>query len=328
MAATVRSLLYFADYSLEEYEPALDENMLVFSYGELPQAADSESPQVQRIIDEFLFLNHTPSDIARYRTSGGEYLFGYTSHSFSIINLIDCAHPSTNASERARAQEAAALRPGKDDIAQAFHTRYYLIMVIALLYRAVLLDFSERSALVSRRLLADQQSGKLTLPSIRMVNDMRTEFLNFTSYWHFNDLCSKQSDNDIFRRLCDEYKIDEMKNTVASDLRYMSEFVYNFYQLRTTEAVNRLALLSLVFGGGAVLTGFFGMNFGREFTRIFFEGEGAGSLVHYFMVLLVCLFVFGSLALGTFVVLRNWRDYLAILNPPKATESGSLKRNR
>jgi hypothetical protein len=201
--------------------------------------------------------------------------------------------------------------------------------VVALFYRAVLLDFSERSALASRRLLHDQQRGQLTLPSITMVNDMRTEFLNFNSYWHFDDLSTKQFDNDLFRRLCSEYKIAEMKKVLASELRYMSEFVYNFYQLRTTEAVNRLAILSLLFGGGAVLTGFFGMNFEREFGQIFFAGEGAGRFVYYFMVALVCTVVFGSLALGIFVVLRNWRDYLAFLSPPKnRSSSGSLKRDR
>ncbi len=91
---------------------------------------------------------------------------------------------------------------------------------------------------------------------------------------------------------------------------------------------NRLAMLSLIFGGGAVLTGFFGMNFGREFGRFFFEGEGATAVGHYFMVTLVCSFVFGSVALGTFVMLRNWREHLAILNPPKRnSSSSSLKRN-
>jgi hypothetical protein len=88
-------------------------------------------------------------------------------------------------------------------------------------------------------------------------------------------------------------------------------------------------MLSLIFGGGAVLTGFFGMNFGREFGQFFFEGEGGTAFGHYFMVTLVCSFVFGSLALGTFVVLRNWREYLAILNPPKkGSSSSSLKRDR
>jgi len=201
--------------------------------------------------------------------------------------------------------------------------------VVALFYRAVLLDFHERSALVSRRLLQDQESGRLTLPSVTMVNELRTEFLNFSSYWHFDDISCKQTDNDLFRRLCGEYKIGDMKGVLGDELRHMAEFVYNFYQLKNTEAVNRLAMLSLIFGGGAVLTGFFGMNFGREFGRFFFEGESGGAFGHYFMVILVCGFVFVSLALGTFVVLRNWREYLAILSPPKkSNSSSSLKRNR
>jgi len=145
--------------------------------------------------------------------------------------------------------------------------------IIALFYHAVLLDFQERSALVSRRLLQDQQSGRLTLSSITMVNELRAEFLNFSSYWHFDDVSCKQTDNDLFRRLCVECKIGDMKGVLADELRHMAEFVYNFYQLRNIEAVTRLAILSLLFGGGAVLTGFFGMNLGREFGQFFFEGE-------------------------------------------------------
>jgi len=162
-----------------------------------------------------------------------------------------------------------------------------------------------------------------------MVNELRTEFLNFSSYWHFDDISCKQSDNDLFRQLCTEYKIAKMKEVLADEFRHMAEFVYNFYQLRNTEAVNRLAVLSLVFGGGAVLTGFFGMNFGREFGQFFFEGESGAGAGHYVMVVLVCCFVFASLALGIYVVLRNWREYLTILNPPKKDRSASsLKRDR
>jgi len=43
----------------------------------------------------------------------------------------------------------------------------------------------------------------------------------------------------------------------------------------------------------------------------------------------VTLFVLGSLALGSFVLLPYWRDYLEILNPPKKSRSAnSLKRER
>ena len=140
----MRILLYFADYALEEYEPVLDENMLVFSYAELEQTPENDSAQAQRTIDEFLFLNHTPSEIERYPTSGGEYFFGYTTHSFSIIKVIDREQPSGH-SLSGCAEKEAAFQPGAQNVAHAFHTRYYLITVIALLYRAMLLDFSERS---------------------------------------------------------------------------------------------------------------------------------------------------------------------------------------
>jgi hypothetical protein len=109
----------------------------------------------------------------------------------------------------------------------------------------------------------------------------------------------------------------------------VTEFVCNFDQLRTTDAVNRLALSSLIFDGGAVLTGFFGMNFGREFTRVVFEGEGSISWLHYLLVFIVTTFVLGSLLLRTIVVLRSWREYFAILNPPQSRgPATSIKRER
>ena len=313
----IESLLYFADYAAEEYEPICDENMFVYSWGEIEGA---QSVEDDPITEEFLYLRHKHSDDQPYASLLSNIRFGFTAHSWSIL---DFSGPSSGEQpERLRSFDSAR------DFLKAFHSSYYLMVVIALFYRASLLDFSERSALVSRRLLRDQEGRRLTPVSIDMVNDLRTEFLNFSSYWHFDTLSSKQEGNDLFRRLCAEFRIDEMKNGLSSELRHMGEYVYNYYQLRNTDAVNRLSILSLIFGGGAVLTGFFGMNFGREFTRVFFEGEGGTSLIHYFMVFLVITFVFGSLMFGTFVVMRNWRDYLSILNPQKGPRSGvSLKRD-
>src|SRR5271166_5045681 len=331
---TIKSLLYFADYTLEEYEPVLDENMLVYSYGELDTDSISNqesSTAIEATVEDFLYLGHKHAEATKYSFGAVTAFIGFTAHSCSILTLRSAAAENLDGRDHVYAPTAAVEQAvDQDDLEMSgtFHTRYYLMTVVALFYRAVLLDFHERSALVSRRLLQDQQSGRLTLPSITMVNELRTEFLNFSSYWHFDDISCKETDNDLFRRLCAEYRIGDMKGVLADELRHMAEFVYNFYQLRNTEAVNRLAMLSLIFGGGPVLTGFFGMNFGREFGQFFFEGESGGAFGHYFMVILVCSFVFASLALGTFVVLRNWREYLAILHPPKRdSSSSSLKRN-
>ena len=324
---TIKSLLYFADYSLEEYEPIGDENMIVYSYGQL-EARGDPTPSPDETIDEFLFLRHKHGDPVRYESSGNMALFGFTAHSCSVLQLgreIVCNWVSGTSFDGRGAVSSLESNP---DLSKAFHAHYYIMMIIALFYRAVLLDFNERSALVSRRLLRDQQLRRLTPLSIDMVNDLRTEFLNFSSYWHFDDLSSKQAGNDFFRRLCAEYGVARMKECLSTELQHMGEFVYNYYQLRNTDAVNRLAMLSLIFGGGAVLTGFFGMNFGRDFSKVIFEGEEGGYFVHWSLVILVCAFILGSLLLGMFVVFRNWRDYLTILNPPRTpATSTSLKRD-
>jgi CorA-like Mg2+ transporter protein len=329
LAMIVKDLLYFADYALEEYEPVLDENMLVYSYGELnaeviPRGVPSA--EFDATVQEFLYLSHKHSEATEHSSEGSRVLFGFTGHSCVILKL-----DSTAESHRDRRESLSPPRRPleRDDqgVLRTFHTYYYLMTVVALFYRAALLDFSERSALVSRRLLRDQQEGRLTLSSITTVNELRTQFLNFSGYWHFDDLSFKQRHNELFYGLCAEYRIGDMKEVLGNELRHMGDFVYNFYQLRNTEAVNRLAMLSLIFGGGAVVTGFFGMNFGGEFGQLFFEGSRTPFL-HYFAVTLVCCFILGSLSFGSFVLLRNWRDYLALLSPSQGSSSrGSLRRD-
>jgi hypothetical protein len=286
--------------------------MLVYSYAELDPATVEHwksSAEAQADLDDFLYLGHQHVEPAREPYHRAAARFGFTAHSCCILAL-----PSTNSAS--------------DDfeIYRSFHTRYYLMVVVAIFYRAILLDFKERSAFVSRRLLQDQQQGRLQQASITLVNELRADLLIFSSYWHFEDLTCKQTDNDLFRRLCTEYATDKQKRALENELAQMSEFVYNYYQLRNTDAVNRLAVLSLIFGGGAVLTGFFGMNFGREFEQIIFQGHGATPTLHYFLVALVAVVVFGSLGLGYFIVFRNWRDYLNMLNPVKSRRRARLRR--
>lgn len=328
---TIKSLLYFVDYELGEYEPILDENLIVYSYGELKAgiAGETAAGSAQGLLREFLYLGHKHRSAGDQRYGPASVRFGFTAHSCTVLASESEPAEVRDLEEQPGASAPTVLAHDDLEICRTFHTRYYLMTVVALFYRAVLLDLNERSALVSRRLLQDQQSGTLTLSTINLVNELRAEFLNFSSYWHFDDLTCKQTDNDLFRRLCAEYNIDRMKEALEKELGHMGDFVYNFYQLRNTEAVNRLAMLSLIFGGGAVLTGFFGMNFGREFGKALFEGEGVTPLLHYFMVTLVTCVVFGSLALGIFLVFWNWRDYLAILlSPGRGGRGASLKRHR
>ena len=159
LANTVKSLLYFADYSKEEYAPVLDENMLVYFYAEInPETtSNGDSAAVEAVLEDYLYLSHKHTEPVRYSLGDSDVLMGFTGHSWSIVRIREIAR--TGGKQESAQKGLPALCQDDPAIQKSFHTRYYLMMVIALFYRAVLLDFSERSALVARRLLQDQKAG-------------------------------------------------------------------------------------------------------------------------------------------------------------------------
>jgi Mg2+ and Co2+ transporter CorA len=202
--------------------------------------------------------------------------------------------------------------------------------VVTLFYRATLLGFSERTALVSKRLYRDQENGKFSNENISLANDLRADFLHFSNYWHFDELANKDEELEHFRLQCSQYRTDSMKQEIADEIDKLNVSLHNFHQFRNTQAVNRLAMLSLIFGAGAVLTGFFGMNFGRAFGKLFFEPTHPTPWVHYVSITLVTLIAFGAIAFGFYVVLSNWSDYRDTLISKfgrSQRQVGSLRRD-
>ena len=111
--------------------------------------------------------------------------------------------------------------------------------------------------------------------------------------------------------------------------RYPDEFNDDFQHNK--EAVNRLAILSLIIGAGAILTGYFGMNFGKEFQRWFFNPDTETVGFHYSTVSVISILVLGVLAFGLYMVVSNWSDYRDVLMPKKWRREeqveSSLKRS-
>jgi hypothetical protein len=337
LAKTLASLIYFADYEQQEFEPMLDERMIVYSYAVvdpdsvLPDFVQSEQYQV--LLSRFLYVDldgasyrYDPQftrermnqQIYRRWAHQGTY-YGFTSYSNITITIgvRDC--------------DEHVLREGFL-VHRMFNTRYYLMALIALFYRATLLDFEERTALVSKRLYFDQEDDKLTPSNIRLANQLRAEFLHFANYWYFDELANKDEELEHFSMQCREFRIEPIKEEVEQQLQMLNASLQDYSSFRNTEAVNRLTMLSLMVGAGAVLTGFFGMNFGREFGRLFFEPEaGAPTFLHYAAVATVLSFAIGSLAFGIYLVSANWSDYRDVLAPrrrrtQRAMAEASLKR--
>jgi hypothetical protein len=320
LSKTITSLLYFADYDSQEFEPVLDERMIVYTYAAIEPGSVPEtyaaSEEYRILLSRFLYVDRDGDDYrydryfvrqqmmrqlyTRWAHQGTYY--GFTSYSNITVCLgnFDC--------DEHQLMEGFLIH-------RMFDGRYYLMALIALFYRATLLHFAEVSAEVSKTLYLDQQDDKLTFENIRLANSLRADFLHFANYWYFDELANKEEEIDHFLLQCREYRTDTIKRDIEEEVEKLNASLHNYFQFRNTEAVNRLAMLSLIFGAGAILTGFFGMNFGREFGRLFFEADPRAPWVHYGAVTSVVLLAFGALMFGTYVVVSNWADYRSILLP-------------
>lgn len=333
LSALVTSLLYFSDYPMQEYEPVLDERMIVYSYMALDPATTGEgwigSERYEKFVSRALYVDHySPNyrydrefiraqmrlQLYRRWTHQGTY---YGSTSYSNITIVIGESDLDD----------HALREGFL-IHRMFDSRYYLMMIIALFYRATLLDYAERVALVSRKLHRDFEDDKLANETIRLANRLRSEFLNFYNYWHFDEIANKDEESEHFNLQCDQFRIRAMLRDTDREIQRMHDALSEYYQSRSTQAVNRLAMLSMILGAGAVLTGYFGMNFGRRFTETFFDPAQESTWVHWLAIGAVTTFALGSIAFGLVLVLRNWSDYRDVLIPRRASDDrlDSLKK--
>lgn len=327
LSRLVQDLLYFVNYGKREYEQLLDERMIVDTYASLdpetcpPDYASSED--LRRLLSLFLWVDRWADDfryerrfvLRRLRKAlytrwahEGTY-YGCTGYSDLTLTLgaRDCGE---------HALEEGFL------VHRMFNTRYYLMAVVALFYRATLLDFEEKVALVSKRLYKDQADGKIDEENLEIAGALRGEFLHFSNYWFYPELANKEEEHEHFLMKCQAYGAFARKKEIEEDLDNLNSFLREIYQARNTLAINRLAMLSMITGLSAVLTGFFGMNFGREFAHFVFEPTSGFPLVYWFSIAMVLLFSMGAVGFGLFLIFRNWQDYRGILLPHLERKDG------
>ena len=318
LSKIITELLYFANYPEQEYEPVLDERMIVYTYLAVdPATVEPDFDQTEEyeiLMSRLLYVDRWgesyryESEFTREAMRRQVYrrwahqgtLYGFTSYSNVTLCMgaFDCGEHQ--------------LREGFL-IHRMFTTRYFLTVTVALFYRATLLDFSERTALVSRQ-LHRKQASTITEDDILQAGQLMAEFQHFSNYWYFSELANKDEEIEHFQSQCESYRLDPMKREIEQEVEKLSQSLERFYMLRNTEAVNRLAMLSMILGGGAMMTGFFGMNFGRQFEEVFFNPKG-NPWAHVAAVSAISALTVGSLAFAIYLVAANWRDYKLILLP-------------
>ncbi|MSV33047.1 MAG: hypothetical protein EXQ57_11070 [Bryobacterales bacterium] len=331
LSKVIQGLLYFLNYDTLEYEQIFDERMIPYSY----MAVDPEfgTPEkVEQLFSRFLFVDRDGEgfryDPAFTREQLREHTYTRWAHEgtyygftrFSNVTLV-----------RGVADRGLHQVQEGNLIERMFSGRYYLMAIVALFYRATLLDFAESVALVSRRLYENLAVGRLERQNVEIATDLRNEFLNFSNYWYFDELANKDEEIEHFQMQCRAYRVEELRVQIEQELTNMNSALNEYNQYRSTEAVNRLAMLSMLFGAGAVLTGFFGMNFGHVFERYLFNPGPDTVGFHLGAVALATLITLSIFLLAVYLVVTNWRDYRFILRasdaPTKRHRWFSLRLN-
>jgi hypothetical protein len=320
LSRILKSLIYFLDYDKNEYEQLLDERMIIYSCATIDPTSvpgdfkDSDAYQI--LLSRFLYVDQDGPGFRYERefTRGQmrEHLYKRWAHEGTYYGFTSYSNITVSLGVMDRGEHV--IKEG-NLIHRMFDTRYYLMAIIALFYRASLLDFAQKTALVSRRLFRDQEAGALTRDNIEMAGALRAEFLHFSNYWFFEELANKDEEIEHFVQQCKAYHVGARKMEVEQEVEKLNAYMHEFNQNRSTEAVNRLAMLSMIFGAGAVLTGFFGMNFGSDFGRLFFNPDLSTRWVHFIAVVIVSLMAFGALTFGFYLVVANPTDYKEILTP-------------
>ena len=320
LSRILKSLIYFLDYDKNEYEQLLDERMIIYSCATIDPTSipenfkDSEAYEI--LLSRFLYVDQDGAGF-RYepeftRAQMREHLYKRWAHEGTYYGFTSYSNITVSLGVMDRGEHV--VKEG-NLIHRMFDSRYYLMAIIALFYRASLLDFAQKTALVSRRLFRDQEAGALTRDNIEMAGALRAEFLHFSNYWFFEELANKDEEIEHFVQQCRAYHVGARKMEVEQEVEKLNAYMHEFNQNRSTEAVNRLAMLSMIFGAGAVLTGFFGMNFGADFERLFFNPDMSTRWVHLIAVVIVSLMAFGALTFGFYLVVANPTDYKEILTP-------------
>jgi hypothetical protein len=310
LSKVLLSLLHFANYDREEFEPVLDERMIVNSFvsldrTELPPGYET-AEEYDAAFSRLLYVDRDgpgfryESNFIREQMKKQVYrrwqhegtLYGATGYS-NVTSVL-----------------ASPERPDGDGLVyRMFRSKNYLIAVIALFYRASLLDFAKESALVSRQLFPVFLGQVVRHRHIQYATGLMADFHYFNNYWFFDELTTKDEEFEHFELFCNAYRIGPMKQNIEDQIDKLAGYIDRLYALRNSDAVNRLAIIDIILGIGAVITGYYGMNIPTLGDALKNEPLSFTSL------LLTSLMTIASVGFIVYIVAFNWVDYRASILP-------------
>lgn len=310
LSAIILSLFHFANYAHEEFEGTLDERMIVNSFVSLDRTRLSRGFETSEDYEiTFSRLLYVDRDGPGYR-----YHPEFTRRQMEKQVYRRWQHEGTLYGMTAYSNITSTLAspglPGSDQLVhRMFRTKNFIIAIIALFYRASLLAFARESALVSRQLFPVFSGGAVRHRHIQLATQLMADFHYFNNYWFHLEPTTKDEELEHFVLLCDAYQLGAAKAKLEDQIDKLSGYIDRLYALRNNDAVNRLAMMSVILGIGALVTGYFGMNIPSLETLL---QNGALSIMS---LVLTSLMAAASLSFIVYIVASNWLDYRASIMP-------------
>jgi hypothetical protein len=309
LSSIPQSLLYFANYHHEEYEPALDERMIVTSFVNLDRTklpssyASSEEYEVA-----FSRLLYVDQDGPGFRYEPGfikeqmrKHVYRRWQHEGTLYGITSYSNVTSILSSSESGPEQVVYR--------MFRGRNLLIAIIALFYRASLLNFADESALVSRQLFPVFSGGTVRHRHIQFATRLMADFHYFNTYWFHLEPTTKDEELEHFQMLSTAYGLVPAKEAIEDQISSLAGFIDRQFALRNTDAVNRLAMMSVILGIGALVTGYYGMNI-PHLTNALANGH-----ISFWSIVATSLMLLASLWFIFYVIGSNWMDYRASILP-------------
>jgi hypothetical protein len=303
----VLSLLHFASYAHEEYEPTLDERMIVNSFVNLDRTrlapGFETSEEYDIAFSRLLYVDR--------EGEGFRYDAEFIQNEMKRQVYRRWQHEGTLYGMTAYSNVTSTLgRPGGADVVhRMFRSRNLLIAVIALFYRASLLGFKDESALVSRQLFPVFSGGRVRHRHIQFATRLMADFHYFNTYWFHLEPTTKDEELEHFGLLSEAYRLTAMKETIEDQITSLAGFIDRLFSLRNNDAVNRLAMMSVLLGIGALVTGYYGMNIPHLEAVLHNDRISLWSLV------LTSIMAVASLWFVVYIIASNWVDYRASIFP-------------
>ncbi len=310
LSKIVLSLLHFANYAHEEFEATLDERMIVNSFVSLDRTHLPPGYETSQEYDmAFSRLLYVDRDGEGYR-----YNAQFVHRQMRAQVYRRWQHEGTLYGMTAYSSATTALgSPGREDAADVVHRMFrsknLLIAVIALFYRASLLGFAEESALVSRQLFPVFSGGTVRHRHIQFATRLMADFHYFNTYWFHLEPTTKDEELEHFGLLSEAYQLGPMKETIEDQITSLAGFIDRLFALRNSDAVNRLAMMSVLLGIGALVTGYLGMNIPDLATLL------QNHLTSLWSLVLTSILAVASLWFVVYIIGSNWLDYRASILP-------------